>query len=135
MNFWAKAPLNLVADLVKNSVPPLLRTLRFYVGRQEIERQGHSTDHIGRSGSWVAFQMHEPKGLVTRDLFGLRHTAGRTVGGRSLQSGPSGMLTTDPPLLQGPTGVGEGSSKSHGSGRHGVGGDSQGAGIGGGHRR
>lgn len=29
MNFWARAPLNLVADRVKNSVPPLLRTLRF----------------------------------------------------------------------------------------------------------
>lgn len=34
MNFWARVPLNLVADLVKNSVPPLLRTLRFYVGGQ-----------------------------------------------------------------------------------------------------
>lgn len=34
MNFWARTPLNLVADRVKNSVPPLLRTLRFCVGRQ-----------------------------------------------------------------------------------------------------
>lgn len=37
MNFWARAPLNLVADRVKNSVPPLLRTLRFFVGRQGAE--------------------------------------------------------------------------------------------------
>lgn len=29
MNFWAKAPLNLVAERVKNSVPPVLRTRRF----------------------------------------------------------------------------------------------------------
>lgn len=29
MNFWAKAPLNFVAERVKNSVPPMLRTRRF----------------------------------------------------------------------------------------------------------
>lgn len=56
MNFWARAPLNLVADLVKNSVPPLLRTLRFCVGGQEIGLQNHSTDHIRMSGSGLAFQ-------------------------------------------------------------------------------
>lgn len=63
MNFWARAPLNLVADLVKNSVPPLLRTLRFCVGRQETEIQDHSTDHTwvegwgnfcrGFRGTWI----------------------------------------------------------------------------------
>lgn len=37
MNFWARAPLNLVADRVKNSVPPLLRTLRCCVGGQKAE--------------------------------------------------------------------------------------------------
>lgn len=47
MNFWARAPLNLVADRVKNSVPPLLRTLRFCVGGQEAELHDHSTDHTG----------------------------------------------------------------------------------------
>lgn len=40
MNFWARAPLNLVADRVKNSVPPLLRTLRFCVGDR---RQNYMT--------------------------------------------------------------------------------------------
>ena len=48
MNFWARAPLNLVADRVKNSVPPLLRTLRFCVGgtggRITCDQ---STDHTG----------------------------------------------------------------------------------------
>lgn len=44
MNFWARVPLNLVDDLVKNSVPPLLRTLRFCVGGQETELQDHSTE-------------------------------------------------------------------------------------------
>lgn len=47
MNFWARAPLNLVADRVKNSVPPLLRTLRFCVGGQETELHDHGTDHAG----------------------------------------------------------------------------------------
>lgn len=44
MNFWARAPLNLVADRVKNSVPPLLRTLRFCVGGQEAQL------HVGGAG-------------------------------------------------------------------------------------
>lgn len=61
MNFWARAPLNLVADRVKNSVPPLLRTLRFCVGGQETELHDHSTDHtdgrpsnvcLGLQGLW-----------------------------------------------------------------------------------
>lgn len=42
MNFWARAPLNLVADRVKNSVPPLLRTLRFWVGDR---RWNYTTQH------------------------------------------------------------------------------------------
>lgn len=44
MNFWARVPLNLVDDLVKNSVPPLLRTLRCCVGGQETELQDHNTE-------------------------------------------------------------------------------------------
>lgn len=36
MNFWAKAPLNLVAERVKNSVPPVLRTRRFCKAKAEL---------------------------------------------------------------------------------------------------
>lgn len=46
MNFWARAPLNLVADRVKNSVPPMLLTRRF-CSRDRIQLCKLSGDHSG----------------------------------------------------------------------------------------
>lgn len=50
MNFWAKAPLNLVAERVKNSVPPVLRTRRFCKAKamsceQAMLRPGRMSSH------------------------------------------------------------------------------------------
>lgn len=53
MNFWAKAPLNLVAERVKNSVPPVLRTRRFCRAKAEVWAGGKSwcetTTHPSRN--------------------------------------------------------------------------------------
>lgn len=76
MNFWARAPLNLVADRVKNSVPPLLRTLRFcdkdrahnYTSIAETTWQGSVRERsgvpVGKGESADVCREHRAQGRV-----------------------------------------------------------------------